>query len=166
MLAKQRAIQFFCGLFTSVTAIIDWYLNAPLRLHPLSVEESYHYEMFLERPRRVLVPPDSINEWWVVVLAAIAMFFLGYVASLAVMKFYQSRFITIQTVYLKISAVAGVIMGSCGGFLFFSSAFMFPSVWKIYLSILTALLTFLGTYLIFRSPYHIFLLLRQKRLCS
>jgi len=149
------------GLFVSATTLFDWYLNAPLNVRPLSADELYRYEMFLDRPRQVIAAPDLANDWWMVVLFAAVLFLLGYIAVKLATELYQSRFISINNAFLATIALAALIMGFCAGYLLLMTAYMLPLVWKIYLSMVTAMLTFLGTFLILRSPYQLYLWWKQ-----
>ncbi len=148
-----------CGFFVSSTTVIDWYLNAPLRILPLSEEEylRYPYLYLIVKPIQVIATPDLIAYWWMVVLVAGWMFILGFISAKIVITIYQSRFIATQNVYLKTIAMAGLIIGLSAGYFLLIAAYMLPLVWKIYMSIVTAMLTFIGTYLVFRSPYHLYL---------
>jgi len=161
MVSSIRNTTTSCGLFVSVTTLFDWYLNTPLDVRPLSADELYRYEMFLERPRRVLAPPDLAYDWWLVVLFAAVLFFLGYMAAKLAMELYQSRFISINGFFFSTIASAALIMGLCAGSILLMTAFMLPLLWKIYLAMVTAMLTFLGTYLILRSPYQLYLWWKQ-----
>jgi len=154
------------GLFVSATAILDWYLNAPLDVRPLRADELYCAEMFLERPKRIFASPDLAHEWWMVVLFASVMIFLGYMAAKLAMELYQSRLILINNVYLAIIALAALIMGFCAGSVLLMTAYMLPLVWKIYLAMVTAMLTFIGIYLILRLPYQLYLWWKQPRPCT
>ena len=58
---RKNYTEILCGIFASATALIDWHWSASLSHRPFSSEERYRYEIFLERPVRVLPPPDS---WW------------------------------------------------------------------------------------------------------
>jgi len=165
MVSSIRNTTTSCGLFVSATTLFDWYLNTPLDVRLLSADELYRYEMFLERPRRVIAPPDIANDWWLVVLFAAALFFLGYMTAKLIMDLYQSRLISINNVFLAIIALPALIMGLCAGSVLLMTAYMLPLVWKIYLAMATAMLTFLGTYLILRSPYQCYLWWKQARPC-
>lgn len=166
MVNLKRHIATSSGLFVSATTLIDWYLNAPLDVRPLSADELYRYEVFLERPRQVFAAPDIANDWWMVVLFAAVMFFLGYMTAKLVMGLYQSRLIISNNVFLKIIVLAALIMGFCAGSVLMFAAYMLPFVLNMYLAIVTAMLTFLGIYLILRSLYHFYLWWKQTRPCT
>lgn len=163
MVNKLSIPAISCGLFVSFSSLIDWYLNAPLRNQPFTEQERLIYECFLEKPRRIIPPPDLVNDWWMVVLGAGSIFYLGFISAKVTMDIYQSRFITIHNYYLKIICLTGLIMAFCAGFIMFIGAYMFPIVWKLYISLATAMLTFLGTYLVLRSPSHLYLCWRNKK---
>jgi uncharacterized protein DUF3977 len=156
---KQWLVMTLCGLFVSATTVIDWYWNEPHNILPFSEEEylRYPYLYLIVKPIQVIATPDLTAYWWMVVLVAGWMFILGFTAAKIVITIYQSRFIATQNVYLKTIAIAGLIIGLSAGYFLLIAAYMLPLVWKIYLSIVTAMLTFLGTYLVFRSPYRMYL---------
>lgn len=154
------------GLFTSVSTLLDWYWNAPLHNRPFSVEELYRYEMFLERPKQALAPPNLVNEWLMVMLAAAALFFLGYISMKVTLYICRSIFITLNSVYLKAITGFGLLMGFCAGYILLISAYMLPLVWSIYMAVATVLLMFIGTYLVLRSLSHLYLWWKQKRICA
>jgi len=166
MANRQKLTGFLCGLFTSATILFDWYWNASVQIRPFSEEELHRYEMFLERPRRALPPPDLANDWWMVVLVTGSLFFYGYMLTKLGLELYQSRFITIHNGYLKFIALVGLILGCCAGYLLFMCIYILPTVWKIYMATGLALITCIVTYLVLRFPYHLFLWWKHKRICT
>ena len=158
-LNKQWLAMTLCGLFVSATTIIDWYLNETNNLLPFSEEEylRHPYLCLILKPVQVIATPDLTTFWWMVVLVAGWMFLLGYISAKVVFIFYKRRLIATQNVYLKIIAAVGLIIGLSSGYFLLIGAYMLPLVWKIYLSIVTAMLTFTGTYFVFRSPYRLYL---------
>jgi len=155
---KQWPAMTLCGLFVSATTLIDWYLNEPNNLLPFSEEEylRHPYLCLILKPIQVIATPDLTTYWWMVVLVAGWMFFLGFISAKMFFTFYKFRLIATQNVYLKIIATVGLITGLSSGYFFLIGAYMLPLVWKIYMSIVTAMLTFIGTYLVFRSPYRLY----------
>lgn len=163
---KQWLVSTLCGAFVSATTVIDWYWNAPYYMQPISEAEYSRYRnlYLIVRPILFLAPPDLPTYWWMVLLVAGWMFSLGFISAKVVITHYQSRFIATHNVYLKIIAMAGLIVGLCAGYFLLICAYMLPLVWKIYLSIVTAMLTFIGTYLVFRSPYHVYLWFKTEKI--
>lgn len=67
------------GLFTAISVVADWYLNASFFRRPLDEGERYRLEAFLQHPRRVLMPPDLTPDGVLLLLGfAVTYFFLGY----------------------------------------------------------------------------------------
>lgn len=149
MSIRQSYTEILCGIFVSATTVVDWYWNASLRYRPFSPEEQYRFEMFLERPVRVLPPPEHA---WEIVLCLAIFFFTGYVSTKMSMDFYQSRH-SLSNRYLKSIALVAVTIGLCSGSFLFTNADLLPTVWKIYLSIAWSIVASWGIYLALLLPY-------------
>lgn len=152
MYNKKNCIEIICGLFVSATTMLDWYWNASLRYRPFSSEERYRCDMFLERPERVLPPPDI---WWETVVCLAFFFFTGYVSAKVAVDFYHSRHTSFQNRYLKSIALVAAAIGLSSGAFLFLNVHLLPIVCKIYISIGWGIVTFLGAHLSLHLPYQL-----------
>ena len=116
-----------CGLFFATSALLDWFLNTNLYNSPLSVKELWHYELFGIQPRRVLPPPDPVEDWWLVFLVFLTMFLVGFMLGKLVTEVYVVLRKVTGNTYLKAVAMAALFFGTCNGLVFAYGAFMVPA---------------------------------------
>lgn len=152
------------GLFAAVSTIGDWYLNAPLAYRPLDEGELFRLKFFLERPKRVLLPPDlSWNGMVVLAFAALSFFFNGFILvhSLAADLPLIKSAVRKSPFHLP-CALCAVFLACKAGLLFQVNAYEYPQVMKIYMIFMVALIVFKITYLVLLSPYYLYIVLKMK----
>jgi hypothetical protein len=154
-----QAIMF--GLFTAISVVADWYLNAFFFRRPLDEGERYRLETFLEHPRRVLLPPDLTPDGILLLLGfAATYFFLGYLVVKQMVPEITSRWGN-----RKLSLADAVSISITVGMAFrfgpelFSGLYLLPTVMKLICIILCF-------YLIFQcSSLALIILQRFSKLC-
>ena len=137
-----QAIMF--GLFTAISVVADWYLNASFFRRPLDEGERYRLEVFLEQPRRVLIPPDLTADGVLLLLGfAVTYFFLGYLVVKQMVPDIASRWGN-----RKLSLADAVSISITGAMAFrfgpelFSGLYLLPPVMKLICLILCFYLIF------------------------
>lgn len=149
------------GLFTAISVVADWYLNALFFRRPLDEEEKYRLETFLEHPRRVLMPPDLTPDGILLLLGfAATYFFLGYLvvkqAFPEIANCWNKKKLSLADT-LSISVTVAMAFRFGPGL--FSGLYLLPTVMKL-------ICTILCFYLIFQySSLALIFLQRFAKLC-
>lgn len=147
---NRRLIPLLSGILVAVATSADWYMNVQSANRPLTANERLMLELFCERPRHPLPPPDFTAEGILyLLLFATANFIIGFQMARLGLSFFDPPHPPIRWLSLLGAAF-------CAGFAALAlhqALFMYPRLTKLILSAALSLVVYNLMFLLLNIPF-------------